>query len=66
MIFDVKEIVSYLSQGTTLAPGTVIITGTPEGVGFSRTPKVFLQHGDTMSIEIEKIGVLTNTVEKAT
>ena len=40
MIFDVPSCIAYLSQGTTLMPGTVIITGTPEGVGFSRKPKV--------------------------
>jgi len=65
MIFDVREIISYLSQGTTLSPGTVIITGTPEGVGFSRKPPVYLKEGDVVTIDIEKIGALTNPVVKA-
>jgi 2-keto-4-pentenoate hydratase/2-oxohepta-3-ene-1,7-dioic acid hydratase in catechol pathway len=46
----------------TLDPGDIISTGTPEGVGSSRTPPVFLKPGDTVSITIEKIGTLTNTV----
>jgi 2-keto-4-pentenoate hydratase/2-oxohepta-3-ene-1,7-dioic acid hydratase in catechol pathway len=62
MIFDVPALVEFLSQGTTLAPGTVILTGTPQGVGFARKPPVFLRDGDTVTIEIEKIGALTNPV----
>jgi 2-keto-4-pentenoate hydratase/2-oxohepta-3-ene-1,7-dioic acid hydratase in catechol pathway len=46
----------------TLLPGTVILTGTPEGVGFTRQPPLFLKAGDIVSIEIEKIGTLTNRV----
>jgi 2-keto-4-pentenoate hydratase/2-oxohepta-3-ene-1,7-dioic acid hydratase in catechol pathway len=46
----------------TLLPGTVILTGTPEGVGFTRQPPLFLKTGDIVSIEIEKIGTLTNRV----
>jgi len=64
MIFSVSQIVSFLSQGTTLHPGTVIITGTPEGVGFAREPPVFLQHNDEVVVEIESIGQLCNPVEK--
>jgi 2-keto-4-pentenoate hydratase/2-oxohepta-3-ene-1,7-dioic acid hydratase in catechol pathway len=62
MIFDVPTIVSELSQSTTLFPGTVILTGTPHGVGFTRIPPVFLRPGDVVSIQIEKIGKLTNPV----
>jgi 2-keto-4-pentenoate hydratase/2-oxohepta-3-ene-1,7-dioic acid hydratase in catechol pathway len=62
MIFNIQEIVSNLSKSMTLLPGTVILTGTPEGVGFTRQPPLFLQAGDVISIEIEKIGTLTNKV----
>ena len=62
LIFDVPELVSFLSGSTTLLPGTVILTGTPHGVGFARKPPVFLQPGDTVSIEISGIGTLTNPV----
>lgn len=62
MIFDVRELISFLSQGTTLLPGTVILTGTPPGVGFARKPPVFLKHGDEVVVEIEKIGDLRNPV----
>jgi len=64
MIFDVRRIIVHLSQGTTLLPGTVVLTGTPEGVGFARKPPIFLQPNDTITIEIEKIGKLTNPVVK--
>ena len=62
MIFDVPALIEFLSASKTLLPGTVILTGTPHGVGFARTPPVFLKPGDTVSIEIEKIGTLTNPV----
>lgn len=62
MIFNIASIISNLSQSLTLLPGTVILTGTPEGVGYTRKPPVFLSDGDIVSVEIEKIGVLTNTV----
>jgi 2-keto-4-pentenoate hydratase/2-oxohepta-3-ene-1,7-dioic acid hydratase in catechol pathway len=62
MIFDVATLIEFLSASTVLAPGTVILTGTPHGVGFARTPPVFLQAGDTIMIEIEKIGQLVNPV----
>lgn len=64
MLFSVAEIVSDLSRSLTLLPGTVIMTGTPEGVGFVRKPPVFMRHGDVVTIVIEKIGNLTNPVEK--
>ncbi|KAJ3343451.1 hypothetical protein HDU93_008110 [Gonapodya sp. JEL0774] len=60
MIFDVKNLVSFLSQGTTLLPGTVILTGTPHGVGFTRSPPLFVKDGDHVSCWIEKIGATHN------
>jgi 2-keto-4-pentenoate hydratase/2-oxohepta-3-ene-1,7-dioic acid hydratase in catechol pathway len=62
MIFDVPRLIEFLSGGKTLLPGTVILTGTPHGVGFARKPPVFMKAGDTVSVEIEKIGTLTNPV----
>ena len=62
MIFDVPAIVEFFSASMILNPGTVILTGTPHGVGFARKPPVFLKAGDTVTIEIEGIGRLTNPV----
>ena len=62
MIFDVPTLIEFLSGSTTLAPGTVILTGTPHGVGMARTPPRWLQPGDTVEIEVEKIGRLSNPV----
>ncbi len=62
MIFDVPTLIEFLSGSTTLLPGTVILTGTPHGVGMARTPQRWLKAGDTVTVEIEKIGVLTNPV----
>jgi 2-keto-4-pentenoate hydratase/2-oxohepta-3-ene-1,7-dioic acid hydratase in catechol pathway len=62
MIFDVPALIAFLSGSTTLLPGTVILTGTPHGVGFARKPPVFLQPGDTVTVEIDRIGALTNPV----
>ncbi|MFQ5757778.1 MAG: fumarylacetoacetate hydrolase family protein [Acidiferrobacterales bacterium] len=64
MIFDVPELIRFLSEGTTLLPGTVIMTGTPPGVGFARKPPVFLKDGDEVTVEIERIGCLTNPVTR--
>jgi 2,4-diketo-3-deoxy-L-fuconate hydrolase len=63
MIFSVAELVSFLSQGMTLEPGDVIITGTPPGVGMARDPQLWMKPGDEVSIEIEGLGTLTNPVE---
>lgn len=63
MIFSVRELIAFLSEDTTLMPGTLILTGTPEGVGFTRTPPVFLKPGDRIEMTIEKIGTLVNNVE---
>ena len=62
MIFDVPAIIAYLSSSKTLVPGTVILTGTPHGVGFARNPPVWLKSGDNVTIDIEGIGALTNPV----
>ena len=62
MIFDVPALIAFLSGSTTLEPGTVIMTGTPHGVGAARTPPRFLKPGDTVTVEIEAIGALTNPV----
>lgn len=62
MIFGVRELVSYLSRSLTLLPGTVILTGTPSGVGFARKPQVLLRAGDVVCVEIEGIGTLENRV----
>jgi 2-keto-4-pentenoate hydratase/2-oxohepta-3-ene-1,7-dioic acid hydratase in catechol pathway len=62
MIFSVPELIEFLSGSTTLLPGTVILTGTPHGVGMAQKPPRWLKAGDTVTIEIEKIGALTNPV----
>jgi 2-keto-4-pentenoate hydratase/2-oxohepta-3-ene-1,7-dioic acid hydratase in catechol pathway len=62
MIFDLPALIEFLSGDTTLEAGTVIITGTPEGVGLGRTPPRWLHPGDQVDVEIEKIGVLSNPV----
>src|SRR4051794_6824719 len=62
MIFDVPTLISSLSDTMTLRPGAVILTGTPQGVGFARTPPVWLKPGDTVVVEIEKVGRLENPV----
>jgi len=65
LIFPVAELVSYLSHQFTLLPGTVICTGTPAGVGFARDPQVFLRPGDTILVEVEGVGELSNPVQSA-
>jgi 2-keto-4-pentenoate hydratase/2-oxohepta-3-ene-1,7-dioic acid hydratase in catechol pathway len=62
MIFDVPTLIEFLSGSTTLLPGTVILTGTPHGVGMARNPPRWLKPGDNVTIDIEKIGSLTNPV----
>ena len=65
MVFPVARIIAELSAGLTLLPGDVIITGTPEGVGMGRTPPEWLQPGDVVELEIEKIGILRNHIERS-
>jgi 2-keto-4-pentenoate hydratase/2-oxohepta-3-ene-1,7-dioic acid hydratase in catechol pathway len=62
MIFPIRSLIAELSRGTTLLPGTVILTGTPSGVGMARTPPVWLKAGDTVEVEVESIGMLRNAV----
>ncbi len=62
MIFDVPRLIEFLSGSTTLVAGTVILTGTPHGVGMARTPPRWLVPGDVVTVEIEAIGQLTNPV----
>ncbi len=62
MIFNVAQIIASLSRGLTLEPGDVIATGTPDGVGFARTPPEFLEDGDVMEVDVSGIGVLRNPV----
>jgi 2-keto-4-pentenoate hydratase/2-oxohepta-3-ene-1,7-dioic acid hydratase in catechol pathway/uncharacterized damage-inducible protein DinB len=61
MVFSVSDLVAQISECMTLEPGDVILTGTPGGVGAARTPPVWIQHGDTVEVEITNIGVLRNT-----
>jgi 2-keto-4-pentenoate hydratase/2-oxohepta-3-ene-1,7-dioic acid hydratase in catechol pathway len=65
MVFSVAEIVAYASRSLTLEPGDVIATGTPAGVGFTRDPPVFLRPGDQVTVEIERVGAITNPVRAA-
>src|SRR3954463_14548590 len=62
MIFPIPRLINYASTIFTLVPGDVIVTGTPAGVGWSRTPPRFMQPGDTVEVEIEGIGVLRNPI----
>lgn len=62
LIFNINQIIAYASQGTTLMPGDLIPTGTPFGVGFSRTPPVFLKHGDVCECSVEHVGKIINKV----
>lgn len=63
MVFKIPRLIRELSAGSALEPGDIIITGTPEGVGFARKPPEFLKIGDVVEVEIEGIGVLRNTVQ---
>lgn len=62
MIFPIPEIISYVSTWIDLVPGDVIVSGTPGGVGFKRNPPLLMKSGDTVEVEIEKIGVLQNSI----
>ena len=58
----VDQLIAFLSETVTLEPGDVIATGTPAGVGFARTPPVYLKPGDIMEVEVEGLGILSNPV----
>jgi len=62
MIFKIPRLIAYISSFTTLRPGDVIVSGTPGGVGFTRTPPIFMKAGDVVEVEIEKVGVLRNPI----
>jgi len=66
LIFDVPHLISFLSGSTTLLPGTLILTGTPSGVGDARDPRRYLVPGDEVTVEIDGIGMLTNPVVEET
>jgi 2-keto-4-pentenoate hydratase/2-oxohepta-3-ene-1,7-dioic acid hydratase in catechol pathway len=63
MIFDVATLVSTCSEIFELVPGDVIISGTPAGVGFARKPPLFMKQGDVVEVEVEKVGVLSNSIK---
>jgi 2-keto-4-pentenoate hydratase/2-oxohepta-3-ene-1,7-dioic acid hydratase in catechol pathway len=65
MIFSVAEIIAYVSASISLEAGDIIASGTPPGVGFARTPPVYLRPGDVVAVEIEGVGTLTNPVVAA-
>ena len=62
-LWDVAETIVLITECMTLEPGDVVITGTPAGVGYARTPPVFMKPGDVCEIEVEGIGILTNTIK---
>ena len=64
LIFSIPELISYLSKSFSFYPGDIIATGTPPGVGFSRKPPRFLQEGDLVEVEIERVGKIANRVER--
>jgi 2-keto-4-pentenoate hydratase/2-oxohepta-3-ene-1,7-dioic acid hydratase in catechol pathway len=63
MMFPVAETIAYATQGITLEPGDLLLTGTPSGVGHARKPPAWMRHGDTCEIEIERIGTLSNPIQ---
>jgi 2-keto-4-pentenoate hydratase/2-oxohepta-3-ene-1,7-dioic acid hydratase in catechol pathway len=65
MIYSVDAVIEWVSIGLTLLPGTIIATGTPDGVGYARTPPEFLKPGDVMETEVEKVGKLRNRIVSA-
>ena len=62
MVFSVAELIAFITEGITLEPGDVVLTGTPHGVGNFRDPQLFLKPGDVVEVEVSDLGVLTNTV----
>jgi 2-keto-4-pentenoate hydratase/2-oxohepta-3-ene-1,7-dioic acid hydratase in catechol pathway len=62
LIYSIPHIVAFCSDFTTLAPGDVIATGTPEGVGHRRTPPLWMKAGDVVEVEVDRIGVLRNPI----
>lgn len=64
LIFRIPELIEFISRSVTLEPGDIIATGTPPGVGFARKPPIFLKSGDVCEVEVEGLGVLSNSVER--
>jgi acylpyruvate hydrolase len=62
MVFDVESLISIISEAITLEPGDVIVSGTPSGIGWARTPKLFMRAGDVCEVSVEKIGTLRNII----
>jgi 2-keto-4-pentenoate hydratase/2-oxohepta-3-ene-1,7-dioic acid hydratase in catechol pathway len=62
MIFDARAQIAYLSQGTTLKAGTIILTGTPAGIGAVRQPRIVLRDGDEICVQVQGVGTLVNRV----
>jgi 2,4-diketo-3-deoxy-L-fuconate hydrolase len=65
MVFPVKFLIAELSRGMTLLAGTIVLTGTPAGVGAGRTPPLFLKDGDCVEVKIARVGHLVNKVREA-
>jgi 2-keto-4-pentenoate hydratase/2-oxohepta-3-ene-1,7-dioic acid hydratase in catechol pathway len=63
MMFPIAETLVDITQGMTLEPGDLVVTGTPSGVGHARKPPVWMKAGDTIEIEVEKVGILSNPIE---
>lgn len=63
LVFTIHNLIYRLTECMTLEPGDIIVSGTPAGVGYARTPPVFMKPGDIIEIEVDGIGVLTNTIE---
>jgi 2-keto-4-pentenoate hydratase/2-oxohepta-3-ene-1,7-dioic acid hydratase in catechol pathway len=63
MMFPIAETLVDITQGMTLEPGDLVVTGTPSGVGHARKPPVWMKPGDTIEIEVEKVGILSNPIE---
>jgi 2-keto-4-pentenoate hydratase/2-oxohepta-3-ene-1,7-dioic acid hydratase in catechol pathway len=62
LVFDVSKLIEYFSQFYRLMPGDIITTGSPSGVGYGRNPKIFMKPGDTVEVEVERVGCLINPI----
>jgi 2-keto-4-pentenoate hydratase/2-oxohepta-3-ene-1,7-dioic acid hydratase in catechol pathway len=65
MIFGIKKIIAFVTEAITLEPGDLILTGTPAGVGAFRDPRIWLKHGDEITVEVDGVGSVTNRIEDA-
>ena len=63
MIFDIPAIIAFVTQAMTLAPGDIIVSGTPAGVGMARKPQLFMKPGDVCEVELERVGLLRNPIQ---